>query len=386
MKPLPYLAALVLLTACGGSDTPAPSPDPAPAPTLPLSSPTIRTIAGGSAIPLAARLSSGGALRWQLDAGAPGSLSATSGDSVRYLPPAGSLATAAVVGVGASGDGAGAALKLAVTPDPGRPGAYPLAWRTGTEPTMTRPVDLAADLAGNVYALLQVDASPTRRGPPGLVRIAPDGAITQLIGPTWFGQPYSNENANRIHFTSGFVAGRSGDLYIAVPGGSGFGIELGQQAAAGAAILKITPGGAMSVLAGSEGAQTGAMVDGAGSAARFSYPRIVGIDMDDNVYLIDRNETPRKVTPAGVVTTLGALPAGLNADMDGNTYRYDAATHKLMRVSPKGVASVETGAPYCADVGGNACIGSGISAIVPIGGASFALLGSQGIVRLVLRH
>lgn len=389
MKNLPCLAVLALLTACGGSDSStAPSTPPAQQPpTLTLSSPTIRTIAGGSAIALGAKLSSGGAVRWQLDAGAPGSLSAASGDSVRYLPPAGSLAAPAVVGVSASGDGASAALKLAVTPDPGPAGAYPLAWRTDTSPIMLRPIDLAADVAGNVYALLQIDAIPTRRGPPRLVKIAPDGAITELIGATWFGQPYSNETANRIFFTSGFAVGRTGDLYIAVRGGSGFGVEIGQQAPSGPAILKITPAGDMSVVAGSEGPQVGAITDGTGAAARFSYPRIVGIDLDDNVYLFDRNDMPRKVTPAGVVTTLSALPAGLNADMNGNTYRYDAATQKLMRVAPDGTASVETSAPYCADVAaGTPCIGAAISAIVPTGGASFALLGSQGIVRLVLRR
>src|SRR5206468_5287962 len=121
------LILCAVLSACGGggssspaASTPAPStpvspaPPPVPAATLSLSSPTLRTIAGGSAIPMTAKLSSGGAVHWQLAAGAPGSLSTDSGTTVRYQPPAGPLAAATTVTVTASGDGASAALTLAL--------------------------------------------------------------------------------------------------------------------------------------------------------------------------------------------------------------------------------------------------------------------------------
>jgi hypothetical protein len=398
----PYpLILCALLAACGGgggsptAGTPPPSTPTSPAPptpaaTLSLSSPTVRTLAGGSAIPVTATLSSGGAVHWQLAAGAPGTLSAATGATVRYLPPAGPLAVPATVTVTASGDGASAALTLAVTPDPGEPGLYEMAWRNETDPTMSRPVRVAADLAGSVYVLLQVDASPTRRGPPELVRIAPDGTITKLIGGTWFGQPSSSENANRLYYTAGFVPDRAGNLYFSVPAGLGFGIGAGQQVSAGPAILKITPMGVISVLAGSEGAQTGAITDGTGSAARFLLPQIVGIDVDDNIYVLDRDNIPRKVTPAGVVTTLSALPASVNADMNGNTYSYDDATSKLVRTSPEGVKSVDTSAPYCTDfvpAPPRACLLAPMYSIVPAGGASYVMLnGNGGIRRLVLRH
>lgn len=42
---------------------------------------------GGSAISITAALSSAGTVRWQLAPGAPGSLSADSGNSVSYQPP-----------------------------------------------------------------------------------------------------------------------------------------------------------------------------------------------------------------------------------------------------------------------------------------------------------
>jgi hypothetical protein len=398
------LILCAVLTACGGgggggssatipvppsppvSPAPPPPPPATPAPTLTLSSPTLRTIAGGSAIPLTAKLSSGAAVHWQLAAGAPGSLSADSGNNVRYLPPAGALATPTTVTVTASGDGASASMSLAVTPDPGVPGLYKMDWRTATDPTMLGPSGMNADLAGNVYVLLRTkNVSPSRMGPPQLVKIAPDGTITSLIGDgTWFGQPYSSDYGARLMYTYGFVVDRAGNILI---GTGGIFVE-------GGSILKITPAGALSVLAGREPPGSGqpeTITDGTGAAAHFRSPNVVGIDIDDNVYVLDKDNIPRKVTPAGVVTTLTALPPSLNADMNGNTYSYDSTAQKLMRTGPDGVAAVETSVPYCANFVPNpplTCLDdNGLYGIVPIGGASFlGITGTGGIRRLVLQH
>ncbi|KFI05882.1 hypothetical protein [Massilia sp. BSC265] len=411
MKTLSALALCAFLTACGGSSgggdaatappigpmPPAPpvQPPPVPTATLNLSSPTFRTLAGGSAIPITAALSSGGTVRWQLAPGAPGSLSADSGNAVSYRPPA-DLAAHTTVTVTASGDGASAAMTLAVAPDPGLAGLTRIAWRPPAEenePTMLRPRVVRADHAGNVYILLLIDAAPLRRGPPELVKVAPDGTITKLIGRInnermWFGQADTANNAQRLYFSAGYGLDRAGNLYFAVVPGASI-VLPGVQTSSGPAILKITPAGVISVLAGTEGEQIGAMLDGTGSAARFLEPSIVGVDPDGNVYVSDRG-TPRKVTPAGVVTTLSALPASLNADMNGNTYRWDEASRKLMRVAPDGTASVETSAPYCSSfvpappftcLDERAYYGG-----APIDGASYALISDAGVHRLVLRR
>ena len=69
----------------------------------------------------------------------------------------------------------------------------------------------------------------------------------------------------------------------------------------------------MTTLAGLAGDRGSA--DGTGTA-RFDVPSSVTVDSADNVYVSDlRNQTIRKVTPAGVVTTLAGL-AGVPGGAD----------------------------------------------------------------------
>jgi len=65
-------------------------------------------------------------------------------------------------------------------------------------------------------------------------------------------------------------------------------------------------------------------VDGTGSAARFYWPGGVAVDSVGSVYMADsENSTIREITPAGVVTTL-AGPAGnlRSADGTGSASRF----------------------------------------------------------------
>jgi hypothetical protein len=68
-------------------------------------------------------------------------------------------------------------------------------------------------------------------------------------------------------------------------------------------IRKITPGGVVTTLAGA--ADTPGSDDGTGAAARFHNPTGVAVDHAGNVFVTDTaNHTLRKITPAGVVTTI----------------------------------------------------------------------------------
>ena len=118
-------------------------------------------------------------------------------------------------------------------------------------------------------------------------------------------------------------------------------------------IRKITPAGVVTTLAGTAGSSGSA--DGTGADARFNSPSGVAVDGGGNVYVAEySNHTIRKITPAGVVTTLvGAAnesgfsdgrgpfarfyaPYGVAVDGDGNVYVADYANHAIRKVTPAG--------------------------------------------------
>src|SRR5438874_3911355 len=94
-------------------------------------------------------------------------------------------------------------------------------------------------------------------------------------------------------------------------------------------------------LAGPNGSGSGS-ADGTGSAAQFNGPSGVAVDSAGNAYVADTgNHTIRKVTPAGVVTTLAGL-----AGSDGST---DGTGSVARFYYPHGVATDSSGNVYVAD-------------------------------------
>src|SRR5205814_1802362 len=79
-------------------------------------------------------------------------------------------------------------------------------------------------------------------------------------------------------------------------------------------VRKITPAGVVTTLAGLAGED--GSTDGTGSYARFSYMFGIAVDSAGNVYVTDFSNTIRKITPAGVVTTLAGTP-GVHGSADG---------------------------------------------------------------------
>ena len=116
---------------------------------------------------------------------------------------------------------------------------------------------------------------------------------------------------------------------------------------------------AVTTLAGLAG--TSGSTDGSGSTARFSSPSDIALDGAGNAYVADtNNHTVRKITPAGVVTTLAGQagvsgsgdgsgtaqfnhPAGVAVDGAGNVYVADTDNNAIRKVTATGVVTTLAG-------------------------------------------
>ena len=135
---------------------------------------------------------------------------------------------------------------------------------------------------------------------------------------------------------------------------------------AGFQLLSIAPGHSehysIRTLAGNAGWGS---ADGTGSAARFYEPAGVAVDAAGNVYVADaKNSVIRKMTPAGVVTTLAGsarstgfydgtggaarfnLPYGVAVDGSGYIYVADTYNHCIRKVTPGGIVTTLAGSAY----------------------------------------
>src|SRR6516162_64795 len=150
--------------------------------------------------------------------------------------------------------------------------------------------------------------------------------FTTLAGAASIGSADGTGSGARFFYPHGVATDSSGNVYVADAGNN--------------TIRKITPAGVVTTLAGLAGSSGSA--DGTGSAARFFQPQGVATDSLGNVYVADTpNNTIRKITPAGVVTTLAGL-AGSHGTNDG--------TGSAARFyNPWGVATDASGNVYVAD-------------------------------------
>jgi sugar lactone lactonase YvrE len=158
----------------------------------------------------------------------------------------------------------------------------------------------------------------------------------------------------------GFALGRGAGARFSSPGG------LACNAAGdvfvadtdSATVCKITPDGVVSVFAGGYRGSA----DGRGTAARFEAPNGMAIDPASNLFVADEAaNTIRKITPAGVVTTVagkagatgssdgrGAAarfsgPVGIACDADGDLYVVDSGNDTIRKIAPDGMVTTVAG-------------------------------------------
>lgn len=129
-------------------------------------------------------------------------------------------------------------------------------------------------------------------------------------------------------------------------------------------IRKITPAGVVSTIAGKRGVPGSA--DGLDTVARFNLPESVAVDASGNIYVADNgNNEIRKITPAGLVSTIAGNGTAGKDNGKGSTATFN---------SPFGLAVDASGNIYVADSGNNL-----IRKITPDGTVStFAGSGSKG--------
>jgi sugar lactone lactonase YvrE len=220
--------------------------------------------------------------------------------TIRKITPAGVVTTlAGTAGVSGSEDGTGAAARFDV------------------------PSSVTLDSSGN---LLVVDGGAIRR-------VTPAGVVTTVLKPKW-------------NTVTDLVVDGSGNLFAADNSDN--------------TILKITPAGEVTTFAGSAGAY--GSVDGTGGAARFRSPWGVVMDGAGNLFVSDSGGNAiRKITPAGVVTTLaGTLgsygkangtgaaaafdtPTGVAVDGTGNLFVTDTNNNVIRKLTPDGVVTTLVG-------------------------------------------
>ena len=180
---------------------------------------------------------------------------------------------------------------------------------------------VAVDAGGTLYL---ADASNNT-----IRRVTAAGVVTTLAGLAGAtGSADGVGTAARFTNPGGVAVDAGGNVYVSDQGNS--------------TIRKITPAGAVSTLAGLAGSTGSA--DGTGSAARFSNPSCIAVDISGTLYVGDvPANTIRKITPAGAVTTLAGL-AGSTGSADGL-----GAAARFQ--SPVGVAVDAAGTVFVADVG-----------------------------------
>ena len=267
----------------------------------------------------------------------------TENHAIRKMTPTGDVTTlAGMPGVAGSADGTGAAASFNV------------------------PTGIAVDVAGNVYV--------GDTGNQLIRKISPAGVVTTLAGTVNVtGHGDGIGTSATFNGPTGVAVDLAGNVYVAD--------------SANDAIRRIAPDGTVTTLAGTPGVPGAS--DGSGTAAQFDQPGGLSTDAVGNVYAADSgNSAVRRITPAGVVTTitLSGLPntfyfepVATASDGAGNVYVTDMGDSSLVNISASGVESRLAGGDLylvakpsfngryvAADSHGNAYVASGISQILRI--------------------
>lgn len=172
-----------------------------------------------------------------------------------------------------------------------------------------------------------------------IIKITPSGRVKTLVG-----------KSAKLNFPSGIIVGQDRSLFVA--------------ASYDQTILKINPrtlfSAKVTVFAGEKG-QKGSR-NGVGSRAQFNRPTGIAMDSHGNLFVADYyNNTIRKITPSGLVTTFAGKsgqagsenglgkaasfdgPLSITCDGNNNLYVVDYNNYTVRKISPEGMVSTFAG-------------------------------------------
>src|ERR1035441_4089593 len=202
---------------------------------------------------------------------------------------------------------------------------------TGSGARLNQPQGVAVDANGIVYV-----ADP---GNYTIRKIPPAGVVTTLAGSAGIsGSTDATGGTARFYEPEGIAVNSAGTLiYVADTWNH--------------TIRQVTSAGAVTTLAGSAGNNGSA--NGTGSSAQFNQPQGLAVDGTGNVYVGDTgNQMIRMVTPGGAVTTLAGSagnygsadatgsgasfwnPQGIALDGSVNLYVADSFNNTIRKVTP----------------------------------------------------
>ncbi|GAA3981663.1 gliding motility-associated C-terminal domain-containing protein [Mucilaginibacter dorajii] len=200
---------------------------------------------------------------------------------------------------------------------------------TGSGASFNSPGGVTTDALGNIYV---ADQQNNR-----IRKITPGGLVITVAGNGSAGAVNDIGLAASFNNPDGVAVDKQGNIFVADTKNN--------------LIREITPTGAVTTFAGSGAA---GYADGTGTAAAFNYPTSLAFDASGNLFVADyKNDLIRKISPAGLVTTIagtgsgGAVngvgvsasfnyPIGLAFDGNGNLFVTDFANYLLRKITLTG--------------------------------------------------
>jgi sugar lactone lactonase YvrE len=243
---------------------------------------------------------------------------------------------------------------------------------------LSNPFGVALDSAGNLYIADDGNNRIRKVARAGVISTVA-GAGTRALGDA------GPATGAQLALPGGVALDSASNLYIAD--------------FANDRIRKVTPAGVIGTVAG--GGTQGLGDGGPATSAQLNRPSDVAVDSDGNLYIADTgNSRIRKVTPAGVISTIAGggragssgddgpatdaqlhFPRGVAADSAGNLYIADSENNRIRKVTPAGITSTVAGngdAGYSGDGGPATDAQLRSPSRVSLGGASRLYVADEG--------